>query len=185
MALFAVAGVGPDNMGGLGYLAYLFLLGDVDTLPTPPDSNGATADLVANYQGNVAMKAGKYMVPFEITYDMSGLESTGQGETDGISFKPTVTMKLAGASDEAIAFMTANKHANLGGIFTDKNGRKVLLGGDGINPLKFDPSSKFSVGTSAGDKRGSEVVLYTNSNNPAPGYTGTITLAPTASGSAS
>jgi len=184
MALFGVSGVGANNMGGLGYLAYLFLLEDVATLPTPPDSDGATAGLVANYQGSVAMKANKYMVPFEVTYDMSGMESAGQGETDGISFRPTVTLKLAGASDEAIAFMTANKHANLGGVIIDKNGRKVLLGGDGVNPLKFDPASKFSVGDSAAAKRGSEVVLFTNSNNPAPGYTGAITLAPTASGSA-
>jgi hypothetical protein len=185
MGLFKVGGVGPDNMGGLGYKCYLFLLEDVLTLPTPPNSSSLVANEVANYQGDIVMKAGKYMVEFELTYDMSGLESAGQGETDGISFKPTVNGKIAGASDEAIAFMTANKHANLGGIFPDKNGRKVLLGADGVNPLKFDPSSKFSVGTAAGDKRGSEVILFTNSNNPAPGYTGAITLEPSSASASS
>lgn len=182
--LFSVTGAPSKNMGGLGLTAYLFDWDDVASFPTPPDPDGATADLVANYQGDVTMKAGKYMVPYTNTYDMSGVDSPGQGETDGISFRPAVTLKMAGASDELVAFFTACRHKNMGGVFVDKNGRKVLFGGDGINPLKFDPSSRFGLGAAAADKRGGDVILFTNDNNPAPGYTGAITLAPS-SGSAS
>ncbi len=182
--LFGVSSVGKKNMGGLGLTIHLALLGDVQAMPaTAYDPNAATAEAVANYTGDITMKTGKYFVPFNLTYDMSGFDSPGQGETDGLSFKPTITLKMAGASSEVRAFLTANRHENLVAIATDKNGDKYLFG-DFINPLKFDPSSKFGVGNAAADKRGAEVVLFTNSNNPAPGYVGAIPLAPT-SGSGS
>ena len=170
-------------MGGLGRLVYLALLDDVASMPAGNDVEGTTAAAVANYTGNIVMKSGKYFTPFLITYDMGGFVATGQGETDGLSYRGTLTLPVAGQSDESRAFLHANKHEDFICIAPDKNGFQCLLG-DLQNPVKMEAASASGFGTNAAEKNGSMIQLYVNLNNPAPGYTGTIPLAPS-SGSAS
>lgn len=156
---------GQNNMGGYKS-RLLFVPAEVAaTVPTVPAPDAAadntelvTADGAFTFAEGSTLKQPIYLYSTdgEVEY-----KAEAQGETDGISFKPTLSFFFPGNTPGMHAFNALVKNTPGYYIFEDVDGRQMILGQPGL-PASTSPS--FNGGKARGDRRGTTYTATADSN---------------------
>lgn len=156
---------GQNNMGG--YKSRLLFVpaeaaATVPTVPSPDKATGnielVTAEGAFTFIADSAVKQPIYLYSTdgEVEY-----KAEPQGETDGISFKPTLSFFFPGNTPEMHAFNALVKNTVGYYIFEDVDGRQMILGQPGL-PASTSPS--FNGGKARADRRGTTYTATADSN---------------------
>lgn len=157
--------VGRNNMGGFkGYL--LYVPEDAATqVPTVPRWDEATdnSDLVTAAGSFVFPEEGAIMMPLYLynTDAKVGYSVEAQGETDGISYKQTLTGFFPGNMKEAHAFAAMVKNTRGYYVFEDTDGQQMMIGQPGMEAAT---SVSYNGGQARADLRGHTFTITADSN---------------------
>lgn len=156
---------GQNNMGGYKSRV-LFIPYDAPTavpevpLPSEAKSNDELVTAVGSFtfpaSGTYTQPIYLYSTDGEVDYN-----AEPQGETDGISFKPTLTFFFPGNTPGMHAFNALVKNTPGYYIFEDVDGRQMMLGQPG---LYATTSPSFKGGKARADRRGTTYTAAADSN---------------------
>lgn len=157
--------MGQNNMGG--YKARLLFIPEeaAATVPTVPNTEDATDnDDLVTAEGAFTFAAGAGITQPIYLYSTDGeveYKAEAQGETDGISYKPTLGFFFPGNTPSMHAFNALVKNTKGYYIFEDADGRQMMLGQPGL-PAATSPS--FNGGKARADRRGTTYTATADSN---------------------
>lgn len=156
---------GQNNMGGYKS-RLLFIPFDapeaVPEVPLPSAAKGndelvtATGSFTFPSSGNYTQPVYLYSTEGEVDYN-----AEPQGETDGISYKPTLSFFFPGNTPGMHAFNALVKNTPGYYVFEDVDGRQILLGQPG---LYANTSPSFKGGKARADRRGTTYTATADSN---------------------
>lgn len=157
--------MGQNNMGG--YKARLLFIPEAAaaTVPTVPlpDAAADNTELVTA-EGAFTFVEGSGITQPIYLYSTDGeveYKAESQGETDGISFKPTLSFFFPGNTPGMHAFNALVKNTKGYFVFEDPDGRQMILGQPGL-PASTSPS--FNGGKARADRRGTTYTATADSN---------------------
>lgn len=157
--------MGQNNMGG--YKARLLFVpeGAAATVPTVPlpDAAADNTELVTAEGAFTFVESSGIKQPIYL-YSTDGeveYKAEPQGETDGISFKPTLSFFFPGNTPGMHAFNALVKNTKGYYVFEDPDGRQMILGQPG---LAASTSPSFGGGKARADRRGTTYTATADSN---------------------
>ena len=160
--------MGQNNMGGFKPKLLFVPFNAVSSYPAVPapgeaDDNEGMVTAV----GSFVFKQGasvSHPIYLYSTDGQVGYTAETQGETDGISYRQTLTFRFPGNLPEMHAFNALVKNTPGFYVFEDSDGRQMIMGAEGL-PVNTAPS--FNGGQSRADARGTTYTATADSN-----YTG-------------
>lgn len=159
---------GQNNMGGFKPKLLFVPFDAVSAYPTvPAPGEAADNDGLVTAAGSFVFKEGatvKKPIYLYSTDGQVGYTAETQGETDGISYRQTLTWRFPGNLKEMHAFNALVKNTPGFFIFEDSDGRQMIMGAEGL-PVATAPS--YNGGQSRADARGTTYTATADSN-----YTG-------------
>lgn len=157
--------VGQNNMGGFKPRLLFIPAEVVSAIPTVPAPEEATdnADLVTAKGAFTFVTDGTIKQPIYL-YSTDGeveYKAEAQGETDGISYKQTLSFFFPGNMPEMHAFSALVKNTPGYYVIEDVDGRQMMVGQDG---LMAATSPSFNGGKARADRRGTTFTATADSN---------------------
>lgn len=156
--------VGQNNMGGYKSRLLYIPIASASSVPTVPDPDKATDnDSLVTAEGTFSFVAGGLTQPVYLYSTDATVEykADPQGETDGVSFKQSLSFFFPGNTPGMHAFNALVKNTPGYYVFEDADGRQMMLGQPGL-PAATSPA--FSGGKARGDRRGSTYTATADSN---------------------
>lgn len=166
--------IGSENPSGISDIGYYVPKRDIASWPTieKADSEEATADQVASYTGDFALKEGKFFHRIYSTQGKGSVTSEPTGETDCMMFNNVLTLSYPKNNNEGLAFSKAAVNGDF--VFIVKHdGRFIVIGSP---DYRTTVSPAPTTGDSAGSAKGITITATCSDVTPLPGYTGVITL---------
>lgn len=157
--------MGQNNMGGYKGKLLFIPANAVTAVPEVPDPDSATdTDALVTATGTFAFAtSGTVSAPIYLysTDGEVGFTAEAQGETDGISFKQTLTFFFPGDTPGMHAFNALVKNTQGYYVIEDTDGRQILIGQPGLTAAT---SPSFTGGQARADRRGTTYTATADSN---------------------
>lgn len=148
-----------QNMGGLPQVVYYGIYENVDVWPKRPVAgDGMTLTKMGELNGDLKMKADKFLHRLYITDGEGKLDFEGVGETDGKSFVVKLRIYHPGLNPKFFGLINLAKNENLVFIVPDNNGGLFLLG-DEMRAAVLDSIDGLTTGQKTEERPGGGLVF--------------------------
>ena len=156
---------GQNNMGGFKPKLLFVPFDSLTSFPQVPKPSEATDnEAMVTAVGSFVFKEDatvKKPIYLYSTDGQVGYTAVTQGETDGISYRQTLTWRFPGNLPQMHAFNALVKNTPGIFVFEDSDGRQMIMGAEGL-PVATAPS--FNGGQARADARGTTYTATADSN---------------------
>ncbi len=178
---------GQDNTSGIQQNVYVIDFHDVVKHPKFPkiDLTSVTPqklDDLMTVLEDILLANGKKAIRLECTLEAGAANSESQGEIDGMSFKNSLKVLLAGNKAKADGFVRYAKNGSFYVIYFELDGTVRLLGHPGY-PAKM-VSAPGTTGEKSADRKNRTFTFQSVWSGPAPIFAGDVMIDGAAGGAA-